>query len=151
MANGLVCPPIDLVPRYLREQSIICSYILRHGKVKAIYGRRLALGGDRMISNKRDVEIVVYERNEEDDPRKLRFDKLCEILKSKNIFIIRYVFVDNEELFRQNRDLWTLITRAGLEMLPATYVNGIIQMIEEYPAKKQKYRWIEGSSGSVLR
>lgn len=92
-----------------------------------------------------DDEIVVYERNEEDDPQKLRFDKLCEILKSNNISIKRYVFMDNEEHARQNRDLWTLITCAGLEMLPATYVNGLIRKIEEYPAKKQIYRWIDGS------
>ena|GEM_PF-1750164 len=97
-----------------------------------------------MKANKGDVEIVVYERNEEYDPKKLRFNELCEILKSKDISIKRYVFIGNEEHFRQNRDLWTLITCAGLEMLPATYVNGMIRMIEEYPAINHICRWIDG-------
>ncbi|MBZ4666604.1 arsenic metallochaperone ArsD family protein [Mahella sp.] len=97
-----------------------------------------------METKKDDFEIIVYENNgEAADNMGLRsFNKLCKILGSKNICIKRYSFVKDREQFRQNNDLWHLICCAGIDILPATYVNGKIEKIEEYPTKKEIYRWI---------
>ncbi len=96
-----------------------------------------------MRAHNRDAEIVVYERNgDEEGNEKLRFDQLCGVLGSQDIAIKRCTFVGNEEQFKQNCDLWALVTCAGFEMLPATYVNGKIRKIERYPTKKEIYRWI---------
>lgn len=93
---------------------------------------------------KKNAEIVVYENNEEfTDSKSLRiFSKLCKILESKDIYIRRYSFEEDREQFRQNEDLRCLICCAGREMLPATYVNGKIVKIEEYPTKKELYSWL---------
>ncbi len=97
-----------------------------------------------MEAKKDNSEIVVYENNDEvADSIELRsFNKLCKILGSKNICIKRYSFVEDREQFRQNKDLWHLICCAGIDMLPATYVNGKIEKIEGYPTKKDIYRWM---------
>ena len=100
-----------------------------------------------MRAYKSDAEIVVYERNNDDEGNeKLRFDQLCDVLKSQDIAIKRCTFVRNEEQFKQNCGLWALVTCAGFEMLPATYVNGKIRKIEGYLTKKEIYRWIDGSN-----
>lgn len=100
-----------------------------------------------MRAYKSDAGIVVYERNDDDESNeKLRFDQLCGVLKSKEIAIKRCTFVGNEEQFKQNCDLWALVTCVGFEMLPATYVNDKIRKIEAYPTKKEIYRWICNSN-----
>ena len=97
-----------------------------------------------MEAKKDNFEIVVYENNDEaaDNIELRSFNKLCKILGSKNICIKRYSFVEDREQCRQNKDLWHLICCAGIDMLPATYVNGKIEKIEEYPTKKEIYRWV---------
>ena len=87
---------------------------------------------------KKNVEIVVYEDNEEFTDRKSLqiFNKLCKTLETKDIYIRRYSFNKGLEQFRQKKDLWHLICCVGREMLPSTYVNGKIEKIEEYPFKQ---------------
>lgn len=93
---------------------------------------------------KRNAEIIVYEDNEEfTDSKNLHvFNKLCKILETKDIYIMRYSFDKDREQLRQNKDLWHLICCAGRDMLPATYINGRIEKIEEYPTKKEIYSWL---------
>lgn len=97
-----------------------------------------------MKALKNRVEIVVYEYKAETagSGELRRFDRLCKMFEYKNIFIQRFSFEEDQEQFRQNEDLWTMICCAGRETLPATYVNGKIEKIEEYPTKKEMNRWI---------
>ena len=97
-----------------------------------------------MKAEKNRVEIVVYEYKAEtaDSGELRRFDRLCKKFESENILIKRYSFEEDYEQFRQNEDLWTMICYAGRETLPATYVNGKIEKIEEYPTKGEIFRWI---------
>jgi hypothetical protein len=97
-----------------------------------------------MEAIKNEVDIAVYEYKAEtaDSGRLCRFDKLCRKLASENICLRRYFFEEDRELFRQNRDLRLLICCAGIDMLPATYVNGKIEKIEEYPTKKEINSWL---------
>ncbi|MFZ7103603.1 MAG: arsenic metallochaperone ArsD family protein [Peptococcaceae bacterium] len=101
-----------------------------------------------MKSEKNGAQIVIYENEKETaDNLKLRsFNKLCKILDSDHICIKRYFWGENQEQFRQNKDLWRLICCAGIDMLPATYVNGKIEKIEEYPTLKEAYSWISNAS-----
>lgn len=71
-----------------------------------------------------------------------RFDKLCDKLSAQGITIIRYSFKKNRKEFIMNEDLWCLITHAGIELLPATYVNGHIMKTESYPSEKEIKDWI---------
>lgn len=93
---------------------------------------------------KKNAEIAVYENNiKYTDTKSLcRFNKLCKAFESKGISMRRYSFDEDREPFRQNKDLWHLICCAGREVLPATYVNGKIEKIEEYPTKKEVYNWL---------
>jgi|LFRM01.1.fsa_nt_gb hypothetical protein len=97
-----------------------------------------------MKAEKNSVQIVIYEnKNETVDSGKLcSFDKLCKKLESKNICIIRYSIEDGREQCIKNYDLWHLVSCAGIEMLPATYINGKIKKIEEYPTKKEVLYWV---------
>jgi hypothetical protein len=96
-----------------------------------------------MKNEKIRAEIIVYEqKNTADNPKLRGFNKLCKTLTSENICIRRYSFDEDHEQFRQNRDLWLLICCAGIDMLPATYVNGKVEKIEEYPSKKEISNWL---------
>lgn len=92
----------------------------------------------------RAVDIIVYEPQiEHADQRDLvRFNKLCKKLALKNIQIKRYALKHDKDIFVQNEDLWHLIYYAGIENLPATYINGKIAKIEEYPTIKDIKEWI---------
>ena len=68
------------------------------------------------------------------------------MLEAKSIFIKRYSYKDDLELFKQNEDLWRMISCAGREMLPATYINGKIKKIEGYPTRRDIYGWLPGLS-----
>lgn len=100
-----------------------------------------------MKALKNRAEIIVYEYKAEtaDSGALYRFNRLCKILESENIFIKRYSFEEDNEQFRQNKDLWIMICYAGCETLPATYMNGKIEKIEEYPTKKEMNSWISGA------
>ncbi len=97
-----------------------------------------------MKTEKSNAEIVVYENKKEaaDKRKRCSFNELCEDLQTDNICIKRYVMEEDPEQFKQNKDLWCLICRAGIDTLPATYVNGKIVKIEEYPTKKEVDSWI---------
>lgn len=97
-----------------------------------------------MKAERDNFEITVYESNNEAIGSTVlcSFNKLCKILGSKNIFIKRHSFVEDREQFRKNKDLWYLICCAGIDILPATYVNGKIVKIEEYPTKEEIYSWL---------
>jgi hypothetical protein len=97
-----------------------------------------------MKNEKFMAEIVVYENKREtaDNPKLRGFNKLCKILAAKNICLRRYFYGEDQEQFRQNKDLWLLICCAGIDMLPATYVNSKIEKIEEYPSKREIYSWL---------
>ena len=100
-----------------------------------------------MKALKNKVEIVVYENKAGivSNGELRRFNRLCKMLESENISIKRYSFEDDQEQLRQNADLWTMVCCAGRETLPATYVNGRIEKIEEYPTKGEVNGWLLGA------
>ena len=97
-----------------------------------------------MSGDVNSIKIVVYESQPENSNKKdfFRFNKLCKFLALRNIKIIRYSINQNKDIFLKNEDLHYLISCAGIENLPATYVNGEIFKIEEYPTKKDINKWI---------
>lgn len=97
-----------------------------------------------MKSLEKKVEIVVYEQQEEAAERgeSCLFDSLCEMLAAKKIVVRRYSLQKDREQFKKNEDLWTMICCAGMETLPATYVNGEIEKIEGYPTKEEIDSWL---------
>jgi hypothetical protein len=97
------------------------------------------------IKNKIDIVVYEYKAETADNGKFCRFDRLCRKLASENICLRRYSFEDDREQLKQNKDLWLLICCAGIDMLPATYVNGKIEKIEEYPTKKEIYSWLSGT------
>jgi hypothetical protein len=90
-----------------------------------------------------DTVIKVYENKR--IATSTRFDRLCNNLSVKGIKVYRYSLEKNREQFILNQDVWYLIICAGIEMLPATYVNGHIRKIESYPNKKEMNNWIKSS------
>ncbi|NCC60539.1 MAG: arsenic metallochaperone ArsD family protein [Verrucomicrobiae bacterium] len=100
-----------------------------------------------MKALKNRVEIVVYENKAGivSNGELRRFNRLCKMLESENISIKRYSFEEDCEQLRQNEDLWTMVCCAGRETLPATYVNGRIEKIEEYPTKGEVNGWLLGA------
>lgn len=100
-----------------------------------------------MKALKNRVEIVVYENKAGiiSNGELRRFNRLCKMLESENISIKRYSFEEDHEQLRQNEDLWTMVCCAGRETLPATYVNGRIEKIEEYPTKVEVNGWLSGA------
>jgi len=88
-----------------------------------------------------DIVIEVYEN--ERFVRSKRFDKLCRELNIKGITIKRYSYRRNREQFISNKDVCVLITYAGIEMLPATYVNNNLMKIEAYPTQTELYKWLD--------
>ncbi len=90
------------------------------------------------------VKIIVYESHFKNLDKRdlLRFNKLCKFLAEKNIHIKRYSINHNKDMFSENEDLCCLIYSAGIENLPATYVNGRIVKIEKYPTMEDINEWI---------
>lgn len=89
-----------------------------------------------MKSEKNSIGIVVYENKKAADNK---FNKPCKLLESKSICIQPYSFEKGRDQFEKNKDLWRLVCCAGIDMFPATHVNGEIEKIEEYPSKKEVY------------
>ncbi|CDX00273.1 hypothetical protein DesLBE_3117 [Desulfitobacterium sp. LBE] len=61
-----------------------------------------------MDAEKGRVDIVVYENSERavGNAELHRFNRLCEILETQEIFIKRYSFTKDKEQCRKNKDLW---------------------------------------------
>ena len=87
--------------------------------------------------------IIIYEDERFFSSKK--FNRLFHAMKSKGLEIQRYSFEQNREHFIINKDVWCLVYCAGREMLPATYVDGHIMKIEEYPTKKEINAWLKKS------
>jgi acyl-ACP thioesterase len=96
------------------------------------------------------IVIEVYEY--EEFTRSTRFDKLCKEINEKGYAIKRYNYKENREHFISNNDVWILITCAGIEMLPATYVNNHLMKIEAYPTRVEVDKWLNQmlSKGKLL-
>ena len=44
-----------------------------------------------------------------------------------------------------NKNVWILITHAGIDMLPATYVNNHLMKIEAYPTRAELDKWLNNT------
>lgn len=102
-----------------------------------------ALGG-----NAADIAIEIYE--DERFARSTRFDKLCNELRNKGLTIKRYNYEENREQFISNRDVWILITFAGIEILHATYINNHLMKIEAYPTRDELDIWLSNTKRRKL-
>lgn len=87
--------------------------------------------------------VLVYEDNRL--TKNKRFDKSCDELSAKGIEIKRYFYEENSEQFMVNKDVWILITHAGIDMLPATYVNNHLMKIEAYPTRAELDKWLNNT------
>ena len=70
-------------------------------------------------------------------------------MNAQGLAIKRYNYKENREQFISNKDVWILITCAGIEMLPATYVNNHLMKIEAYPTQAELDKWLNNANGGI--
>ena len=80
-------------------------------------------------------EVTIFDNSSNSENKK--FNDLCNLFKDSEIKINHYLYEKNIDKFKDNKDVWILISCAGREMLPATYVNNHLIKIESYPSKKE--------------
>lgn len=98
-----------------------------------------------LAENAADILIEVYE--DERFNKSIKFNNLCKKINAQGLIIKRYKYMRDREQFIANNDLLILITCAGFEMLPATYVNNHLVKVENYPTKAELDMWTKMVNG----
>ncbi|EHN15215.1 arsenite efflux transporter metallochaperone ArsD [Clostridium sporogenes] len=71
------------------------------------------------------------------DPELLRVATTINRLKNNGILVERYNLTSNPQIFVDNKEINQILNKEGVEILPATMVDGIIVKTKAYPTNKE--------------
>lgn len=71
------------------------------------------------------------------DPELLRVQGVLNSLKNKGIEIERYNLSNNPQIFLDNKVINEMLTKDGVEGLPATLINDIVVKTKAYPTNEE--------------
>lgn len=77
------------------------------------------------------------------NPELLRISTVINNLKKKGVIIKRYNLNNYPQEFIKNNNINKLIKNEGVDVLPATVIDGKIVKIKAYPANTEIAAWLE--------
>lgn len=77
------------------------------------------------------------------DPELLRMSTVVNSLTKKGINIMRYNLTNAPQEFVKNTEINQLVMKEGVEVLPATVVDGKIVKTKGYPTNEEITTWLE--------
>lgn len=71
------------------------------------------------------------------DKELLRVSTVLNNLKSNGVLVERYNLSSNPQIFVDNKEINELLNKEGIEILPVTMVNGVVEKTKEYPTNSE--------------
>lgn len=75
------------------------------------------------------------------DPNLMRIAVIVETLKKKGVNVTRHNLKDEPQIYVTNKKVNDLLQAKGVEALPITLVDGVVEVSGSYPTTRQMAEW----------